>query len=306
MGKILIYYKYIDIQDPHAIMKWQQTLCKELGLTGRILIGTEGINGTVGGTDEATDAYKKALAEHPLFADMPIKSSEGGAEHFPKLRVAVRKEIVSLGISPDELKATGERTHLSPEQAHQLLTKHPEDLVILDTRNSYETRIGKFRNAIDPHIENFRDFPQYIKENLDQFKDKQVLMYCTSGVRCERATAVLERENVAKAVYQITGGIQCYTDKYPEGHFRGKNYVFDGRIAMKINDDILGTCYMCNISCDDYTNCINVLCNLQHISCAGCREKLGNTCSQACQALVRDNKVEIRAIPARTELQHDA
>lgn len=306
MGKILIYYKYTDIQDPQAIMLWQQELCKSLGITGRILIAKEGINGTVGGSDEAADAYSKAMHAHPLFTDLHIKSSEGGAHHFPKLRVAVRNEIVTLGIPSDELKATGERTHLSPEQVHELLTNNPEDLVILDTRNTYETAIGKFKNAIDPEIENFRDFPHYIKENLEQFKDKQVLMYCTSGVRCERATAVLERENVAKAVYQITGGIQCYTDKYPDGFFRGKNYVFDGRIAMKINNDVLGRCYNCQVPYDDYTNCLNVLCNRQHISCPDCIQKLENTCSNSCQELVRTGTVEKRVSRARAEVTHDS
>jgi UPF0176 protein len=306
MGKILIYYKYIELEDPHTIKRWQQELCTTLGLTGRILIGVEGINGTVGGTDEATDAYIRAMHEHPLFADMPIKSSPGGAEHFPKLRIAVRNEIVTLGISPQELKATGERTHLTPEQVHELLNNKPEDLVILDTRNTYETAIGVFKDAVVPPIENFRDFPEYIQKNLEQFKDKQVLMYCTSGVRCERATAVLERENVTKAVYQITGGVQCYTDKFPEGHFRGKNYVFDGRIAMKINNDVLGTCYICAKPWDDYTNCLNVLCNRQHLSCPNCIEALENTCSTECQELVKNGTVEKRVARARTELRHDS
>lgn len=302
MGKILIYYKYIELEDPHAIKRWQQELCTSLGLTGRILIGTEGINGTVGGTDEATSAYIKAVHEHPAFSDMPFKSSAGGSEHFPKLRVAVREEIVTLGISPQELKATGERTHLSPQQVHELLNNKPEDLVILDTRNTYESAIGAFTGAEIPDIENFRDFPEYIKQNLDKFKDKQVLMYCTSGVRCERATSVLERENVTKGVYQITGGVQCYTEAFPDGHFRGKNYVFDGRIAMKINDDVLGTCYVCANPWDDYTNCLNVMCNLQYLGCPPCVQALDNTCSSNCQALVKEGKVEIRKARARYEV----
>ncbi len=306
MGKILIYYKYIDLEDPHAIKRWQQELCTQLGLTGRILIGVEGINGTVGGTDEAAEAYIKAMHEHPLFADMPIKSSIGGAEHFPRLRIAVRDEIVTLGISPKDLKPSGPGTHLSPEQVHELLTNKPEDLVVLDTRNTYETQIGTFRDAIIPDIENFRDFPEYIEKNLDQFKGKQVLMFCTAGVRCERATSVLQQKNVAKAVYQITGGIHCYTEQFPDGHFRGKNYVFDGRVAVKVNDDILANCYVCAIPFDEYTNCINVLCNRQYPCCPACLEKLGNTCSTACQALVRDHKVEVRTIPKRPEHKHDS
>ena len=303
MGKILLYYKYIAIEDPHAIKRWQQTLCQELGLTGRILIGVEGINGTVGGSVEATNAYIKAMHEHPFFSDVSFKSSPGDTHHFPRLRVAVRDEIVTIGISPDDLKPSGPDTHLTPSQVHDLLNNKPEDLLILDTRNNYESRIGTFRGAITPDIENFRDFPEYIEQNLDSFKDKQVLMFCTGGVRCD-ATLVLAQKHVAKKVFQITGGIHSYAEEFPDGHFRGKNYVFDGRVAMKVNDDIVGTCHLCTVPYDEYTNCINVMCNLQFLGCPQCRKELGNTCSSACQALVRDHKVEVRTIPKRTENIH--
>ncbi len=300
MGKILLYYKYVDIEDPHAIKRWQQELCADLGLTGRILIGKEGINGTVGGTNKATDAYIKAMQEHPLFSDVDFKTSKGGAEHFPKLRVAIRKEIVTLGIAPEALTPEQGGKHLEPKEVHELLEKHPEDLVILDTRNTYESRIGTFKNAITPEIDNFRDFPEYIENNIDQFKDKQVLMFCTGGVRCERATAVLQEKGIAKEIYQIKGGIHRYAEQFPDGYFRGKNYVFDGRIAVKINDDILGSCYLCDKECDKYTNCVNVQCNLQYIACKECLKKLESTCSFECQKLVQERKVAVRATSART------
>ena len=166
--------------------------------------------------------------------------------------------------------------------------------MILDARNNYEWVIGKFENAITPPIENFRDLPEYLEQNLDQFKDKQVLMYCTGGIRCERASAYLNEKNVAKKVYQLQGGIHRYVEQYPDGFFRGKNYVFDGRISVKINDDILASCTICNVACDDYHNCLNALCNEHFIACIACVEKLANTCSEKCQILLAENKVQER------------
>ena len=301
MGKILLYYKYIFIEDPHAIKRWQQTLCTELGLKGRILIGKEGINGTVGGTDENTEKYIQAMRENEFFHDVDFKSSEGGSEYFPKLRVAVRDEIVTMGINPENLKPEDGGKHLTPEQTHKLLQEHPENLVILDARNEFEARIGKFTGAVVPPIENFRDFPAYIDENIEMFKDKQVLMYCTGGIRCERATAYLNKKGVAEQVYQIEGGIHRYTEQFPDGFFRGKNYVFDGRIAMRINDDVLSTCYRCTTACDDYTNCVNTLCNLQFLACPDCVTHYGNCCSAECKTKVENNEVAIRSQPAKVD-----
>ena len=184
---------------------------------------------------------------------------------FPKMEIKVKKEVVHLGIDPEALTINSGGDHLNPDQVHELLKNKPEDLVILDARNDYEWRIGKFENAITPEIKNFRELPEFIDENIDTFKDKQVLMYCTGGIRCERATAYLNEKNVAKKVLQIEGGIVRYCEKYPDGFFRGKNYVFDRRVAVKINDDILTHCDLCNATCDEYTNCINAECNEHYI-----------------------------------------
>ena len=266
MGTILLYYKYVDIEYPEAIKKWQLELCKELGLTGRIILAHEGINGTVAGEDEAAEKYITAMNEHPLFGGMDFKKSEGGSEVFPKLKVSVKEEIVRLGVDPKKVTVKDGGIHLTPDEVHELISNPPKDFVILETRNQYESAVGGFRGQLDPKINNFRELPQYIDENLDKFKDKEVLMQCTGGVRCERATAYLAQKNVAKKIYQIEGGIVRYAEKYPDGHFRGKNYVFDKRVTVKINDDILGTCYLCDKACDDYYNCLNALCNKHYIA----------------------------------------
>jgi UPF0176 protein len=214
MNTILLFYKYIDIQHPKHIMKWQQKICSELGFKGRILISHEGINGTLGGTTDNAERYKKIMSEHPLFGDIDFKDSQGGTECFPRLSIKVRPEAVSLGIAYDKLTPRTGGQHLSPQETHKLISANPEDLVIFDARNDYESLIGKFVNAITPDIQNFRELPAYIDNNVEQFKDKQVLMYCTGGIRCERATAYLNEKNIAKKVYQIDGGIHRYTEQY--------------------------------------------------------------------------------------------
>lgn len=294
MGKILLFYKYIEIEDPHAIVRWQKELCTRLNLTGRVLIATEGINATVGGSDEATDLYIQELLAHPLFNDVDIKFSAGSAEDFPKLRVLLRKTIVNLGIDPSALTVKDTGVHLSPDQIHELLSNKPDDLVVLDARNIVESAVGRFTDAVVPQINTFREFPEYIDQNLEQFKDKQVLMYCTGGVRCERASAYLKIKGVAKEVYQMDGGIHCYVEKYPNGFFLGKNYVFDSRIAVKVNDVVLSDCLICHTPWDTYTNCLNTLCNKHYLCCEPCITTLQNCCSETCKVLVAEGKVPLR------------
>jgi len=294
MNKIILFYKYIAIEYPKQIMKWQHEICQNLNIKGRILISHEGINGTLGGSIEALDEYKNIMSTHELFDAIDFKESDGDAECFPRLSVKVRNEAVSLGIPYDQLTAANAGQHLTPDQTHQLLTENPADLVILDARNDYEWAIGRFKNAITPNIENFRDLPQYLDQNIEQFKDKQVLMYCTGGIRCERASAYLNEKNVAKKVYQMEGGIHRYVEQYPDGFFRGKNYVFDGRVSVRINEDILSSCALCAKPCDDYYNCLNATCNKHFICCNDCVQVYENTCGSTCQTLIKEKKVNQR------------
>ena len=274
----------------------QLDLCNELSLTGRVLLAKEGINGTVCGLVDDVASYVDAMNKHTFFDGMDFKWADvdPAYEYFPKLQVKIRDEIVRLDIDPAHLTPHQGGKHLTPEQVHQLMSDADEDFVILDTRNDYEWRVGAFEGAIKPDIKTFREFPQYIEDHLDKFKDKKVLMYCTAGVRCERATAVLNEKNVAKEVYQIEGGIQRYVEKYPDGYFRGKNYVFDNRIAVKVTDDILTICDLCPVACDEYTNCRNAFCNNHYISCDDCLVKYSNSCSERCRDLIAQGKTTVR------------
>jgi len=297
-GKILLFYKYIVIDNPVEILKWQRELCERLGLKGRVILAKQGINATLGGAHDACEEYKKIMSEHALFGNIDFKESPGDHNYFPRLRIVIKDELINFKQSVDFSK-TG--THLTPAEAHELI-KNNKDLVILDGRNYYEARVGKFANAITPNIDTFREFPAYVQENAELFKDKEVLMYCTGGIRCEPASAYFAEQTQAKKVYQILGGIHRYVEQFPDGFFRGKNYVFDDRVTVRINDDVLATCEKCDIPYDDFTNCYNTQCNKQIIVCPACMVTYHNTCSAKCLDMIQANPKFIRPKPPRKPL----
>lgn len=286
MEKIILFYQYSCIENPHKLLEDQKKLCQSLGLKGRVIIAQEGINGTLGGTPDAIEHYKKSMRENSLFSSIDFKESESEHSRFPRLRIVVKNEIVNTGLPADVAPAQSGGIHLDPAQAHALLAQKKSDLVVIDCRNPYESAIGTIPGAIRPDVKHFRDFPLYVETHAEEFQNKEVLMYCTGGVRCERASAYVKLKSNAKAVYQIKGGIHRYVEEFPNGFFRGKNYVFDGRIAVKVTDDILGTCYLCNSPCDDYTNCLRAICNRHFICCTSCLASYQNTCSAECREIV--------------------
>jgi predicted sulfurtransferase len=303
--KIIIFYKYVSVEYPKQIQKWLQQLVTNFGFKGRILLGTEGINATLGGQTEHIERFKAIMSAHPLFGNIDFKDSPGSAEDFPRMQVKIRTEIVTLGIDPNELTAAEGGQHLSPAQTHELINKKPENLVILDARNKAEWKIGAFEGAIKPDIDHFRELPDFIKANAESFEGKQVLMYCTGGIRCERASAVVKKYTKAQEVYQIEGGIQRYAQQFPDGYFRGKNYVFDGRISIRVNDDILALCELCQKPCDEYANCRNAQCNKHFISCETCIKAYDTTCSMQCKGLVASGTCIVRPHDLRSNASAD-
>lgn len=305
MKSIILFYKYIYIDHPKKILIWQKELCTRLHLKGRIILGHEGINGTLGGDPNNLEIYKQEMLTHPLFGEIDFKENHNTSDHFPRLRIVIKNEIVYLGLDPNIIKADQGGIHLEPPQAHELIAKKPENLVIIDCRNRVESAIGTMPGAIKPDITNFRDFPAYVDQHLDEIKDKQVLMYCTGGVRCERASAYIKSKGVAQEVYQIKGGIHRYIEQFPDGFFRGKNYVFDGRTAVKVTDDILGSCSICQTACDDYTNCLRAKCNRHFICCKKCMQEYGNTCSALCYDMITNQAAPKRPNPCKVYNSHE-
>jgi UPF0176 protein len=283
--RVLLYYKYVTIDDTEAFAVEHRAVCKELGLKGRILIASEGINGTVSGTVEQTDAYIQYMHAHPLFKDLIIKIDDADEHVFKKLFVRPKKELVTFRLEDDIDPNVITGKHLKPKEFFEMLRK--EDVIVLDGRNDYEYDIGHFRGAIRPEVEAFREFPDWIRENLAEHKDKPILTYCTGGIRCEKLSGFLMKEGFSE-VYQLDGGITTYgKDSEVRGQlFDGKMYVFDERISVPINQvepTIVGKCHHCGKPEDRYINCANDYCHKQHICCSACEEEHNQFCSNECE-----------------------
>ena len=288
--EILLYYKYVGIDDPEALKVAQRELCEKLDLKGRIIVSTEGINGTVEGLKENTQKYIDEMVQDSRFADMHWKRSVGTGEAFPKLKVKNRKELVSLHLEEagicdvDPNQTTG--IHLAPEELHKWIAEGKE-FYIIDMRNAYEHKLGHFEGSVLPPMDNFRDLPKLIKQ-LDHLKDKTVLTVCTGGVRCEKASGFLITQGF-KNVYQLDGGIVSYMEKYPNEDFKGKLYVFDNRVGMGFytddpNHEIIAECEACESKTENYVNCANNGCHRHFVACKECVEEQDGkiTCPEGC------------------------
>lgn len=285
--EILLYYKYTDLPDAAELTAAHKALCQELGLKGRVIIATEGINGTVEGTIENTAKYRAALTADPRLADINFKRSPGTGEAFPKLSVKLRDEIVSLHLGEADFsptQVTGK--YISAEELHNWIHSDKE-FYIVDMRNDYEHAVGHFAGSILPPLTNFRDLPEALPK-LAHLKDKTVVTVCTGGVRCEKASGYLVN-NGFNDVYQLQDGIVTYMEKYPNEDFNGQLYVFDGRVTMGFNLDdpkrvIVGKCAKCDKPCEDYYNCANLNCHKHIIVCSDCLSPGGLAfCSAECE-----------------------
>lgn len=280
--RVLLYYQYVDIENSEQFKQEHRELCTRLNLTGRILVGKEGINGTVSGKKEDTEEYKRIMHEDARFATMQFKEDPADSMPFRKMKIKCRDEIVSLGM--DGMPATDGGEHLDPKDWHEMAKQ--DDVVILDARNDYEWKIGKFKNAMLPDIEYFREFPEWVEQHKEELQDKKVLMYCTGGIRCERASTLVKEVTGNEEVYQLNGGIHTYGQEIPDGLWEGSMYVFDDRTKVQINDDahheIISQCNFCDQATDDYYNCCNAECNKRILLCGTCVEKANQACSQEC------------------------
>ena len=274
---ITSFYKYVNIKNPDLFREKHQKYCDKLGVKGKILVAKEGINGSVSGTGEQINKYKKELLKNKLFKDIKFKDNLTDILPFKKTIVRVRKEIVTSGLKVN-LKNKG--NYVSPEEFNNLIEK--QKITVLDARNNYETKIGKFKNAITPNIETFREFKK-VPKLLSKFRNKKIVTYCTGGVRCEKASAFL-KENGFKNVYQLDGGILNYINKFPDKYFEGRCFVFDNRMSIPSGESNkeISLCEICHIPSGRYVNCANKICDKMFISCAECSKKLRNFCSKKC------------------------
>lgn len=283
--QIILFYKYVYIDNPEQVKIWHEEVCARLGLAGRCIIASEGINATFEGVRENIKEYIKELQNDERFSGIHFKYSAGTGNAFPKLSIKVRREIVSLhlgtcDINPNQI--TG--IHLKPEELHQWI-KNKREFYIVDMRNVYEQKVGHFENSILSPIENFRDLPKVV-EQIKHLKNKTVLTVCTGGVRCEKASGFLITQGFTD-VYQLDGGIVSYMEKYPNEDFKGKLYVFDSRVTMGFYTDdmkheIVGKCDVCGEKSENYVNCANPVCHRHFINCENCLVKNKAFCPGGC------------------------
>jgi UPF0176 protein len=291
--RVLLYYKYVTIENPEEFTKEHLQFCKDLGLKGRVLIAAEGINGTVSGTVEQTDAYMNGMKENPLFTDMIYKIDEASEHAFKKMRVRFRPELVTLRLEDDVDPNALTGKHLKPKEFFAEMQK--EDTVVIDARNDYEYDLGHFRGAVRPDILNFRDLPQWIRENKQAFEGKKILTYCTGGVRCEKFSGWLLNEGF-EDVSQLDGGIVTYgKDPEVQGElWDGQCYVFDERIGVLINKKehvIVGKDYFSGEPCERYVNCANPECNKKILCSEENEHKHLRSCSHECRVHPRNRYI---------------
>ncbi len=278
--KILLFYKFVPIENTEKFASEHLRFCKILGVFGKILIANEGINGSVSGTSEQTERYKEELRKDERFSDIVFKEESGLTHPFKKMFVRIKKEIIRFD-RPVDLSKKGR--YISPKEFLQLYeNKDNEEIIILDTRNDYESRVGKFRGAVTPKIENFRDFPSVVEELADK-KNVKIVTYCTGGIRCEKASAYLVEQGFTN-VWQLEGGIITFVQQFPNTVWEGKCFVFDKRTMSDLNSDgrPITNCDGCSIECDLFRNCTNLKCNARIMLCIPCVERLQGCCSQKC------------------------
>ncbi len=280
MEKIIIasFYKYVPIENPNSFREQHFSFCQSIRIRGRILVAEEGINGSVSGSRNQIDIYEETIKSDSRFRDIIFKEDRGLMHPFKKIVVKVKKEIVRFGQKVD-LKNTGK--YLAPKEFLELY-KQKEEVLILDVRNVYESRIGKFSGAYTSNINTFMEFPKTAEE-LISHKDKKIVMYCTGGIRCEKASAYLVEKGF-KNVFQLKGGILAFGKEFPDSVWEGKCFVFDKRLLSSINneDNPIVKCDICKVPCDLYKNCAYKTCDAYCILCLDCERTYGGCCSKNC------------------------
>jgi UPF0176 protein len=279
----LLYYCYTTIEDAEQFAAEHLEFCTQTGLVGRIIVANEGLNGTISGTPEQCKIYMDAIHADPRFAKTDFKIDEVDEPSFIKMHVRYKPEIVHSGLRNPELINPQAETgiHLEPKDFMEM--KDRDDVIILDVRSNYEHSVGRFKNAITLDIENFREFPEKINE-LAQYKDKKILTYCTGGIKCEKASALLLKEGFNE-VYQLHGGIIKYGKEAGGKDFEGKCYVFDNRVVVdvnQVNPVVISECRNCGTRTPKMINCANPECNEHFTQCDECGEKLDGCCSEVC------------------------
>ncbi len=281
--KVISFYKYVDVENPESLAKEHLDWCLANGVKGKVYLAKEGISASVFGKDEVTDRYKRHLKSYKIFEDVWFKETPTNQVAFNKMHVRIKNEIVNSGLNKTSLEYTAPK--LTPEQLLKFY-EDKKDFVIVDARNWYESKIGKFKNAITPQITHFREWPKVV-ESLSEYKDKTIITYCTGGIRCEKASAYM-REQGFKDVYQIDGGILNYIQQFPDTYWEGGMFVFDDRRVFEPNTKeelkYTSNCHFCGKPTSYHINCHNIDCDKIIVCCHDCKIENEYCCSDDCRA----------------------
>ena len=281
----LSFYKYFNLGNPSLFRDHLFILWSKMDVLGRIYIAKEGINAQLSVPKESLDRFKKSISDIVPLNNVRLNIAlEHYSKSFLKLTIKIREKIVADGLDDLSFDVTKIGEHLDAQKFNQKLNHR--NTVCIDMRNHYESEIGYFKGAIKPDVDTFRDSLKTIDKELEKNgKEKNYLMYCTGGIRCEKASAYLKHKGI-KNVFQLEGGIIEYARQVKEGelenNFLGKNFVFDKRMGERISDEIVSNCHQCGNPCDTHVNCANESCHLLFIQCNECKEKMNSCCSKEC------------------------
>lgn len=298
--RTISFYKYFEIENPQEFRDMLFRKWTELNCFGRIYVAREGINAQMSVPEHHLNAFLKNLYSIPALDQLPIKYAiEDDGKSFYKLTIKVRPKIVADGLEHGTYDLSRVGRHLTALEFHEALDE--PDTIVVDMRNHYESEIGHFKNAYCPNVDTFREEIQLVVDKFKDEKDKKFLLYCTGGIRCEKASAFLINEGF-NDVSQLYGGIIEYAQQIKqlgiESKFYGKNFVFDERLGESVDGQIISRCHQCGKPADTHTNCANNDCHLLFIQCAECREKFAGCCSDECKTifyLPEDERIKLRA-----------
>ena len=285
----LSFYKYFNLGNPSLFRDHLFIAFSKLDVLGRIYVASEGINAQLSVPKENLETFKKSISEILPLNDIRLNIAlEHYSKSFLKLTIKIKEKIVADGLNEKTFDVTKIGEHLDAKRFNQMLDD--KNTVCIDMRNHYESEIGFFKGAIKPDVDTFRESLETIDMELEKNgKEKNYLMYCTGGIRCEKASAYLKHKGINN-VFQLEGGIIEYTRQVSENdlknHFIGKNFVFDERKGERISDDIVSNCHQCGKPCDSHINCINESCHLLFIQCDNCKEKMNSCCSNECMEII--------------------
>ena len=295
------FYKYHQIENPQVFRDDLFARWSELGVLGRTYIASEGINAQISIPTERLEVFVQDLFTIDFLNGIRLNTAVDEGKSFYALKVKLRNKIVADGIEDPDFDPSNTGKYLNTEEWNQQLAD--PNTVVVDMRNHYESEVGHFSGAICPDVDTFREELHIVEDILQNDKDKKVLMYCTGGIRCEKASAYMKHKGFEN-VYHLEGGIIKYARDAKANDldikFKGVNFVFDERLAERISDEVIATCHQCGESFDHHTNCLNLGCHILFIQCHACKEKYENCCSEECQNITHLSEDEQKELRKKT------